>query len=1020
MVIGIPLSLPGDIFTNRNRTKNTIMNIYQIPHTSSHKPQTFVSVIDASCSMRPFWPTLARYFNRFVPKQGSITITFDTTPYLIADNILSEDIYKHGGGGTNITAAFELMDQKIAELDKRQSVTVLFISDGQDNNIDSLEHRLQKLRGNQGRMVTFICLGIQSQFPTFISMYLRDLYHNGVSSVPALYLIEYYSDGALFNKFETMKEHFVHKKLLTVKPPVSVLPWNEPQSEVYEDTWVMTSEPRLQVDGHDCLVDSGRTSLEDMLELFRGYVQELQMLSLNKSPKLKEFAQKALEVMKKLMDGFKAKEGLDLAVWIEDADMLKVKFLERCKKHKLRHNQFRLKAYLENVQTLAKGEVVKDMNEWEAAKRLGIGTITGTYQQKALNLKGFTVEMYRGIRNDFRKLFAAAKLDPGTDQEASIITKETQKEVFMEPGFDKGLELCDTQFDLVETLPVVGLALQLKRYVGSINDPWLIGVKFVSNTAIDSIALFQNKFKLPLGEGEEVEHYNGLLPLFGPREEDMYPLVAHSLFHVLMTSLTSQNLDVLFEHSYLALLANTMLFLVQQELSDWRDTLIKRVLMSTLLLYGRNKDFNDYTATLLSAPESAIRYDPTATAGCSDLSKPLGHLMCLKHLGKVGAEETALILQHMYIFFFSRLVDANRHTEYLKVVGDTIADKIKDNIVQSFSKYATLGDLRRDVEQRTSNVSNEVTLCPVVVNLAKLDRLDEKVGIRALNRIHDHFAGKPPTDDDYLFWLYCAIHNQGKRVTLCQRKMEEVRLYFFNLVKKDLMQPSTANIYGGLRDAFIRRFKEEHMYLLPMSFVVLKEHADKAGIDIAKFDYMKEENLVRNACMCPKCPFYLKPQENLRHHLSTWAEKCPKAFHKTVRRNLDKPAAVILDKVLMGELAREKPKKKLALSDFNSSKEEAETYINLLKEEYKKIVSEEAKYPEELKALENKCAARAQRHHRGGKKAHKKYPHDKEEEKDKGGRGRGGPVRAQRGGGGARARSRGRGRGMGRGRAAAP
>jgi len=105
-----------------------------------------------------------------------------------------------------------------------------------------LELRLKRLKGNQGRTVTFICLGIQSQFPTFISMHLRELYHNGLSSIPALYLIEYYSDMALYNKFETMKEHFSHKKLMKVDPPVSVVPWLPPQSEVHEDTWILTNK----------------------------------------------------------------------------------------------------------------------------------------------------------------------------------------------------------------------------------------------------------------------------------------------------------------------------------------------------------------------------------------------------------------------------------------------------------------------------------------------------------------------------------------------------------------------------------------------------------------------------------------------------------------------------------------------------------------------------------------------------------------------------------------------------------
>jgi len=83
------------------------------------------------------------------------------------------------------------------------------------------------------------------------------------------------------------------------------------------------------------------------------------MISLSKNPELKNYAAKTLTTMKKLMDHYKSTEGIDLMEWVEDADLLKVKFYERTKRYKLRHSQFRLKAYVENVQDLAKGEKIK-------------------------------------------------------------------------------------------------------------------------------------------------------------------------------------------------------------------------------------------------------------------------------------------------------------------------------------------------------------------------------------------------------------------------------------------------------------------------------------------------------------------------------------------------------------------------------------------------------------------------------------------------------------------------------------
>jgi hypothetical protein len=51
--------------------------------------------------------------------------------------------------------------------------------------------------------------------------------------------------------------------------------------------------------------------------------------------------------------------------------------------------------------TIAKGLGIGKLNEYEAAKRLSIGTITGKYHQKALALKDITVKHFLEIKNEF-------------------------------------------------------------------------------------------------------------------------------------------------------------------------------------------------------------------------------------------------------------------------------------------------------------------------------------------------------------------------------------------------------------------------------------------------------------------------------------------------------------------------------------------------------------------------------------------------------------------------------------------
>ena len=61
------------------------------------------------------------------------------------------------------------------EVPEEASITIVFISDGQDtvNGEEKVRQKMKKLRGGLGIDITLICLGIQSGFPTKIAMDIR-------------------------------------------------------------------------------------------------------------------------------------------------------------------------------------------------------------------------------------------------------------------------------------------------------------------------------------------------------------------------------------------------------------------------------------------------------------------------------------------------------------------------------------------------------------------------------------------------------------------------------------------------------------------------------------------------------------------------------------------------------------------------------------------------------------------------------------------------------------------------------
>ena len=202
---------------------------FKIPHSSLSSPiQSIFGIIDASGSMDKYWKWVAEFWNEKIPKENCITITFDTLAKICPSNKLSENLKHHGGGGTDIVIPFQLFETELQKIAPSQPITVLFISDGEDNRISTLNERFAKhLKGDKDRVINFICLGIEKNFPTFISMKLRELYHTGDQNIPALYLIEYASEKAFFNKFESMKQYFEGVRKRDIVPEVRLFPWDK-------------------------------------------------------------------------------------------------------------------------------------------------------------------------------------------------------------------------------------------------------------------------------------------------------------------------------------------------------------------------------------------------------------------------------------------------------------------------------------------------------------------------------------------------------------------------------------------------------------------------------------------------------------------------------------------------------------------------------------------------------------------------------------------------------------------------
>ena len=86
-----------------------------------------------------------------------------------------------------------------------------------------------------------------------------------------------------------------------------------------------------------------------------------------------------------------------------------------------------------------------------------------------------------------------------------------------------------------------------------------------------------------------------------------------------------------------------------------------------------------------------------------------------------------------------------------------------------------------------------------------------------------------------------------------------------------------------------------------------------------------------NACLAKKCHYYLQPLSRLSHHNDIWGYSLPKLFHSTVKKHYTKTAV---------EIFKEYKKifdNKFDFEKYKTSEEEVLKYIQMLKDEYKKL-----------------------------------------------------------------------------------
>jgi hypothetical protein len=428
----------GSEFSNQQPLNPTEIKSELPTGDSASQKFKVIGIIDSSGSMANVWKFLAKNWNQLVDDIGEdhfYTLTFDNK---IRHNKksakLNDMLYFHGGGGTTIDSGFKYFEENILpEIPTDHEIKIIFISDGQDNKIDTLQTRLAGLNGSLASLrkdISFMCLGVLSEFPTFISMQLRQIYHNEDQSVPSIFLIEYPSEKAFFNKFHLLKDHLKVKQPIPIDPPQCFFPWEGLSETAKEGQWIFSRDKVI-----DLILANGQKfalkyrsknfTVEAVSDIIRSWVQKLQLDCLNKvltNELTIEYAKSTKNLVDAIIQDIREHIGLDLLKCQSD---FQSSFYKKVLNQQVGHTKVKIEGYINDLNQLIVGVTPQGMSEFDAAKMIGLGTVVGKYHQKALALKNIGKDKFKEFKDEFINMRRRAmgnlleiqeKLAGGSDQ----------------------------------------------------------------------------------------------------------------------------------------------------------------------------------------------------------------------------------------------------------------------------------------------------------------------------------------------------------------------------------------------------------------------------------------------------------------------------------------------------------------------------------------------------------------------------------------------------------------------------
>ena len=912
------------------------------------KPAWLFGIIDSSGSMSSHWKFVADNYNQLmdeVDQDKVITLCFDDTIRNEPKKKISDQIYKYGSGSTDILLAFQEFEKRIKLIPVDDEIKVIFLSDGQDTCNQNLQEKLKTLKGGQNRKITFMCLGVQAGFPTFISMFLRELYHRGDATCPSIFLVEYSSDKAFFNKFQSIRPFIKVKEDIKVEPEQFLFPWEAVSGTIPEGRWIMSEDKEIKLNGGTGKVtyDDKNFSVDAVIDIFRSWTQKLQLDSINKkitAEKTKEYAESTYNLMMDIIEDIRKSKGLRLIVTDQDEKTANDSFNSKVLNLQIKRTGSRIQGFVTSMFDLKKGQNLQQLSEFEAAKIIGLGTIVGKHQQRALAMKNITKEKFKQMVQDFAKTLSVTPLENKTDIEPAFGTKITPYKLFTDSTLKDGLDIIDSPLIFLELFPIQGIPVKIKRNEGCETDPWKIEIKEYSTVhkSVDASTFDLAMHKVNLPENNVEVEYQGFVPLFGEKDQQLAPLLVTELVKYAISYAAVFEIDEVLDQAYLSLL--TGLFEVAYKKNDeYANEIIDKIYWS-LCIIEREPYFEKIVNGFKNGDGEVL---------ASIQSTGLFYLVVYYLSRKIkDQEECEEFVQKLWIAYFSKKFET-------KKIGDFVSTEQESNIKEELKKKYTTEYILKTFytgnhikTHLKTNLAHEIKSNDQIGQNAKIllnktiytADINDTINFDTTKRLSKDSAGVELKEDDIINYLaHCILHPQAKdRFSALmsadtQSSYSAIAKEF--IVKDDTSKQLVKRINYQLLDelavVYYKEFKKHHWNILPQKKEELEKECAAKQIDFNSLGFNAESGLCKNACMSKSCPWYLfvrKKDRSLRSHLGGWQGFMPRGFHAYVRGHPSIPADQIFEDFIV------KPNLQKDVDAAGVTKEQCIQYITDLKAHY--------------------------------------------------------------------------------------